>query len=134
MRNKALDLSLTGTAHHCDRGLRIISHGAGWDQDDDRRDETGRCQAGVHPGTQRLFAEAVQRGDAAWQAQDFSRAIYFYVQAMDELTRRRDLPSQKWALSKMPAEILHSRGGPLRCPTAPTPRSHAFQNALPGCI
>src|ERR1700721_522505 len=31
------------------------------------------------------YSEAVQRGDAAWQAQDFDRAIYFYVQAMDKL-------------------------------------------------
>ena len=30
------------------------------------------------------FADAVQRGDAAWQAQDLDRAIYFYVQAMDK--------------------------------------------------
>jgi tetratricopeptide (TPR) repeat protein len=30
------------------------------------------------------YSEAVQRGDAAWQAQDFDRAIYFYVQAMDK--------------------------------------------------
>jgi len=30
------------------------------------------------------FAEAVQRGDAAWQAQDLDRAIYYYVQAMDK--------------------------------------------------
>jgi tetratricopeptide (TPR) repeat protein len=30
------------------------------------------------------YAEAVQRGDQAWQAQDFDRAIYFYVQAMDK--------------------------------------------------
>lgn len=28
------------------------------------------------------FAEDVQRGDAAWQAQDLDRAIYYYVQAM----------------------------------------------------
>ena len=30
------------------------------------------------------YSEAVQRGDEAWQAQDFDRAIYFYVQAMDK--------------------------------------------------
>jgi tetratricopeptide (TPR) repeat protein len=30
------------------------------------------------------YSEDVQRGDAAWQAQDFDRAIYFYVQAMNE--------------------------------------------------
>jgi len=30
------------------------------------------------------YSDAVQRGDAAWQAQDFDRAIYFYVQAMDK--------------------------------------------------
>src|SRR6266851_4641208 len=30
------------------------------------------------------YAEAVQLGDAAWLAQDFDRAIYFYVQAMDK--------------------------------------------------
>src|SRR5216684_933565 len=30
------------------------------------------------------YSEAVQRGDAAWQAQDFDRAIYFYVQAMNK--------------------------------------------------
>jgi len=30
------------------------------------------------------FADAVQRGDAAWQAQDLDRAIYYYVQAMDK--------------------------------------------------
>jgi tetratricopeptide (TPR) repeat protein len=30
------------------------------------------------------YSEDVQRGDAAWQAQDFDRAIYFYVQAMDK--------------------------------------------------
>jgi tetratricopeptide (TPR) repeat protein len=30
------------------------------------------------------YLEAVQRGDAAWQAQDFDRAIYFYIQAMDK--------------------------------------------------
>lgn len=30
------------------------------------------------------YTEAVQRGDQAWQAQDFDRAIYFYVQAMDK--------------------------------------------------
>jgi tetratricopeptide (TPR) repeat protein len=30
----------------------------------------------------KAFAEDVQRGDAAWQAQDLDRAIYYYVQAM----------------------------------------------------
>lgn len=30
----------------------------------------------------RGFADDVQRGDAAWQAQDLDRAIYYYVQAM----------------------------------------------------
>jgi Tfp pilus assembly protein PilF len=30
------------------------------------------------------FTDAVQRGDAAWQAQDLDRAIYYYVQAMDK--------------------------------------------------
>jgi tetratricopeptide (TPR) repeat protein len=33
------------------------------------------------------FAEAVERGDAAWQAQDFDRAIYYYVLAMDKSPR-----------------------------------------------
>jgi tetratricopeptide (TPR) repeat protein len=30
------------------------------------------------------YSEDVQRGDEAWQAQDFDRAIYFYVQAMEK--------------------------------------------------
>jgi tetratricopeptide (TPR) repeat protein len=30
------------------------------------------------------FAEDIQRGDAAWQAQDLDRAIYYYVQAMEK--------------------------------------------------
>ena len=30
------------------------------------------------------FAENVALGDAAWQAQDLDRAIYYYVQAMDK--------------------------------------------------
>jgi tetratricopeptide (TPR) repeat protein len=49
------------------------------------------------------YSEAVQRGDAAWQAQDFDRAIYFYVQAMDKL------PGDAVTLSKIGA-IEDARG------------------------
>lgn len=33
---------------------------------------------------QKGSAEDVQRGDAAWQAQDLDRAVYYYVQAMEK--------------------------------------------------
>jgi tetratricopeptide (TPR) repeat protein len=49
------------------------------------------------------YSEAVQRGDAAWQAQDFNRAIYFYVQAMDKS------PGDAVTLAKMGA-IEDARG------------------------
>jgi tetratricopeptide (TPR) repeat protein len=35
----------------------------------------------------KAFTEAVQRGDAAWQAQDLDRAVYYYVRAMDKSPR-----------------------------------------------
>jgi len=38
--------------------------------------------SGVHDP--KSFAEAVQRGDAAWQQQDFDRAVYYYVLAMNK--------------------------------------------------
>jgi len=56
----------------------------------------------VTPDTQG-FADAVQRGDAAWQAQDLDRAIYYYVQAMDKSPK--DAPT----LAKMGA-IEDARG------------------------
>jgi tetratricopeptide (TPR) repeat protein len=45
-----------------------------------------RAETKPPPPTQgtKGFADAVQRGDAAWQAQDLDRAIYYYVQAMDK--------------------------------------------------
>jgi tetratricopeptide (TPR) repeat protein len=49
------------------------------------------------------YSEAVQRGDAAWQAQDFDRAIYFYVRAMDKS------PNDAVTLAKMGA-IEDARG------------------------
>jgi tetratricopeptide (TPR) repeat protein len=49
------------------------------------------------------FAEDVQRGDAAWQAQDLDRAVYYYVQAMGKSPH--DAPT----LAKM-GTIEDSRG------------------------
>ena len=43
------------------------------------------------------YSEAVSQGDAAWQAQDFDRAIYFYVQALDKT------PSDAATLAKIGA-------------------------------
>jgi tetratricopeptide (TPR) repeat protein len=47
--------------------------------------------------------EAVERGDAAWQAQDYDRAIYYYVQAMNKS------PHDAATLAKMGA-IEDARG------------------------
>ncbi len=47
--------------------------------------------------------EAVERGDAAWQAQDYDRAIYYYVQAMNKS------PKDAATLAKMGA-IEDARG------------------------
>lgn len=57
------------------------------------------------------FAENVALGDAAWQAQDLDRAIYYYVQAMGES------PHDATTLAKMGA-IEDSRGNAALAETA----------------
>ena len=57
------------------------------------------------------FAENVALGDAAWQAQDLDRAIYYYVQAAGES------PHDATTLAKMGA-IEDSRGNAALAETA----------------
>jgi Tfp pilus assembly protein PilF len=57
------------------------------------------------------FAEYVQRGDAAWQAQDLDRAIYYYVQAMGKS------PNDAATLAKM-GTIEDGRGNSALAETA----------------
>jgi tetratricopeptide (TPR) repeat protein len=57
------------------------------------------------------FAEDVQRGDAAWQAQDLDRAIYYYVQAMGKS------PHDAATLAKM-GTIEDGRGNSALAETA----------------
>jgi tetratricopeptide (TPR) repeat protein len=57
------------------------------------------------------FAEDVQRGDAAWKAQDLDRAIYYYVQAMGKS------PHDAATLAKM-GTIEDSRGNSALAETA----------------
>jgi tetratricopeptide (TPR) repeat protein len=57
------------------------------------------------------FAEDVQRGDAAWQAQDLDRAVYYYVQAMGKS------PHDAATLAKM-GTIEDGRGNSALAETA----------------
>jgi len=59
----------------------------------------------------KAFAANVAPGDAAWQAQDFDRAIYYYVQAVDKS------PHDAVTLAKMGA-IEDSRGNAALAETA----------------
>jgi tetratricopeptide (TPR) repeat protein len=57
------------------------------------------------------FAQDVQRGDAAWQAQDLDRAVYYYVQAMGKS------PHDAATLAKM-GTIEDGRGNSALAETA----------------
>lgn len=57
------------------------------------------------------FAEDVKLGDAAWQAQDLDRAIYYYVQAMGKS------PNDATTLAKM-GDIEDGRGNSALAETA----------------
>jgi Tfp pilus assembly protein PilF len=57
------------------------------------------------------FADDVQRGDAAWQAQDLDRAMYYYVQAMGKS------PHDAVTLAKM-GDIEDGRGNSALAETA----------------
>jgi tetratricopeptide (TPR) repeat protein len=67
-----------------------------------KRDEMKPVTAATMRDT-KGFADAVQRGDAAWQARDVDRAMYYYVQAMDKS------PHDATTLAKMGA-IEDARG------------------------
>ena len=88
MPSKALACLATAALVRAVRGLRVFAG-----RNASRKEKSH--SSGVHDP--KGFAEAVERGDAAWQMQDLDRAIYYYVQAMNKSPTRCGRPSQKWA-------------------------------------
>lgn len=102
MRNKALLLMvalvvpLAGCATSGSTGAPRTASAAAAKPDKDKTPPSAAQDAKAHD-------EAVAKGDAAWQAQDYDRAIYHYVQAMNKS------PHDAATLAKMGA-IEDARG------------------------